>query len=73
MDIKGYMKYYKLLEQLKKDKTTVEFKYNPTTEGAYNVKIEGGKMPQGEVIEEASNNLHDLLSKIYANYKEKSK
>ena len=73
MGIKGYMKYYKLLEELKKDKTTVEFKYNPSVSGAYNVKIEGGKMPQGEVIEEASNSLQELLGKVYTNYKEKGR
>lgn len=68
MDIKNYLKYYKMIEDLKKDKTTVTFKFNTSSDKAYNVKLEGGKIPNGKTIEETSNNLKELLNKIYKNY-----
>ncbi len=68
MDIKNYLKYYKMIEDLKKDKTNVTFKLNGSGDKAYNVKLEGGKILNGETIEETSNNLKELLNRVYKNY-----
>ncbi|MGL5869938.1 hypothetical protein [Clostridium chrysemydis] len=70
MDIKSYYKYYKMVEELKKDKGSLVFKVNgeKDTSKLYNVKIEGGKLPKGKEIFLESNSLKDILKRVYEKY-----
>lgn len=73
MDFKNYYKYYKMLEQLKKDKGSLVFKINGNKKDKklYNVKVEGGKIPIGKEIIEESNSLREILKIVYEKYNKK--